>query len=300
MRSVTITEVGLRDGLQMESRILTTDEKVEMAGLLVAAGVKHIEATSFVSPRAMPQLADASLLIPRLREMSAVFSALVPNASGARRAIDAGCERIRFFLSASETHNKRNVNRTVAESLDAAAEIIAIARDAGVQADVAIATSFGCPFEGDIAPESVVTIAARCRQLGFDGVVLGDTTGMAAPPNVTRLCLALRDELGAFPISLHFHNTRGLGLVNVMAGLEQGIDRYESSLGGLGGCPFAPGASGNVCTEDLVHLMDQLGIGTGIDLLQLIAAAQRFQQLFDKVLPGQVMKAGPRLTRHSL
>lgn len=295
MRSVTITEVGLRDGLQMESRILTTDEKVEMVELLVAAGVKHIEATSFVSPRAVPQLADASLLVPRIRGLDGAFSALVPNASGARRAIEAGSARIRFFLSASETHNKRNVNRTVAESLSAAEEIISIARDAGVSADVAIATSFGCPFEGDIAPDSVVAIAARCRQLGFDGVVLGDTTGMATPPNVTRLCLALRDELGSFPIGLHFHNTRGLGLVNVMAGLEQGIDRYESSLGGLGGCPFAPGASGNVCTEDLVHLMDQLGIVTGIDLPRLIAAAQRFEQLFGRVLPGQVMKAGPRL-----
>lgn len=300
MRSVTITEVGLRDGLQMESRILTTDEKVEMASLLVAAGVKHIEATSFVSPRAIPQLADASLLMPRLLGMGAMFSVLVPNASGARRAIDAGSKRLRFFLSASETHNKRNVNRTVAESLVAAEEIIVIARDAGVQADVAIATSFGCPLEGDVAPKSVVAIAARCRELGFDGVVLGDTTGMATPPNVTRLCQALRAESGEFPIGLHFHNTRGLGLVNVMAGLEQGIDRYESSLGGLGGCPFAPGASGNVCTEDLVHLMDQLGIHTGIDLLQLIAAARRFELLFDKVLPGQVMKAGPRLARQSV
>lgn len=298
MRCVTITEVGLRDGLQMESRILTTDEKVEIVQLLVATGIKHIEATSFVSPRAVPQLADASLLIPRLRGLDAVFSVLVPNASGARRAIEAGAERIRFFLSSSETHNKRNVNRTVAESLSAAEEIILLARDVGVRADVAIATSFGCPFEGDIAPESVVAIATRCRQLGFDGVVLGDTTGMATPPNVSRLCMALRDELGAFPIGLHFHNTRGLGLVNIMAGLEQGIDRYESSLGGLGGCPFAPGASGNVCTEDLVHLMDQLGIATGIDLSRLIAAAQRFEQLFGRALPGQVMKAGPRLASY--
>jgi len=299
MRRVSITDVGMRDGLQMESQVLTTDEKVAIADLLIAAGVRRIEATSFVSPRAVPQLADAHELIGRLRGKNATFSAMVPNASGARRAVAAGVERIRFFLSVSETHNQRNVNRSVVQSLENAAEVIDIARSAGVGADMAIATSFGCPFEGDIDPAKVVAIAERCAQLGFDAVALADTTGMATPRIVERLCDAMRVALPKLPIALHFHNTRGLGLVNVMVGLEQGIERFESSLGGLGGCPFAPGASGNISTEDLVHMMDELGIDTGIDLPRLIVAAQRLEAILGKVLPGQVMKAGPRLALHS-
>lgn len=298
MQTVTITDVGMRDGLQIESRIFSTDEKVEFAQLLLDAGVRHIEASSFVSPRAVPQMADAHELFTRLRGKDGVFSALVPNASGARRAIAAGCQRLRFFLSASEAHNQSNVNRSIAASLDQAREVIELARAAHVAADVAISTAFGCPFEGDVPLEQVVAIAERCMQLGFDGFSLGDTTGMATPPIVRRLCAAMRESLPSVPIALHFHNTRGLGLVNVVAGLDEGIDRFESSLGGLGGCPFAPGASGNISTEDLVHMLDELGIESGIDLHRLIVAAKRLEQMLGRVLPGQVMKAGPRLALH--
>jgi hydroxymethylglutaryl-CoA lyase len=221
--------------------------------------------------------------------------ALIPNAKGAARAVEAGADDLCVFVSASESHNRKNVNCAVDDSLRGFEEVMRIAGLAGVPVHGAIATSFGCPFEGDVPVEQVGRIAKRFAELGMVGVGLGDTTGMATPPLVTERCRHLAAHVPDLPVTLHFHNTRGIGLVNVMAGLDEGISRYESSFAGLGGCPFAPGASGNICTEDLVNLLHELGIETGIDLDKLCGVARQVEDVIGRPLPGQVMRAGPRL-----
>ena len=292
---VTVTEVGMRDGFQMEARVLPTERKVEIGLALIAAGVTQLEATSFVSPAAVPQLADAADLVARLKGRGAALRALVPNVNGARRAAAAGVDRMTVFASASETHNMKNVRRTVAESLAGLAEIGAIAADTGIALSAGVATSFGCPFEGEVSAAAVLRVVDACLAVGAVEISLGDTTGMATPRVVEPLLRMLRDRHPLTRFALHFHNTRGLGLVNVMTGLDLGIDLFESSIGGLGGCPFAVGATGNVCSEDLIYLLDELGIRSGIDLQKLIAVARSVQEDFARELPGQVMKAGPRL-----
>jgi hydroxymethylglutaryl-CoA lyase len=284
----------MRDGFQMEAQVLATDVKVRIGLALIAAGVKRLEATSFVSPTAVPQLADAAELVARLKGRGAALSTLVPNVNGARRAAAAGVDRMTVFASASETHNMKNVRRTVAESLAGLAEIGAIAAAAGIPLGAGIATSFGCPFEGDVRPDAVLRVVDACLEAGADEISLGDTTGMATPRIVESLLSELRRHHPHTSFALHFHNTRGLGLVNVMTGLELGVDRFESSIGGLGGCPFAVGATGNVCSEDLIYLLDELGVESGIDLLTLIAVAHSVQSEFARELPGQLMKSGPR------
>ena len=297
--TVRLTEVGMRDGFQMESRILSVEAKEHIGRGLIAAGLRHIEVTSFVSPAALPQLADAPQLVRRLRGLGAELSALVPNVNGARRAVSAGIDRITVFASASDTHNQKNVRRSVTESLSRLKEIGEIARDGGVPLSGAVATAFGCPFEGDVAPAAVLRVIEGYAAMGADAVSLGDTTGMATPPIVEAVVGAIRAHFPDLPIALHFHNTRGIGLVNVTTGLALGIDRFESSIGGLGGCPFAAGATGNIATEDLVYLLNELGVRTGIDLPALIETAKEVEAAFGRTLPGQVMKAGPRLERAS-
>lgn len=293
---VEVTEVGLRDGLQAEARIVPTGDKIAIADALLAAGVKRLELSSFVSPRAVPQLADAADVLAGIeRRPDVTLACLVPNEQGAERAASARVDEMVAFVSASETHNRANVNRPIADSLRGFEAVAAIAGRHGIRLHGAIATSFGCPFEGDVPPEQVVGIVGRMRALGFEGVSLGDTTGMATPPIVQRVCRAVAAAHPDMPVTLHFHNTRGLGLVNAAAGLAEGITRFESSIGGLGGCPFAPGATGNISTEDLVYLLDEMGIETGIDLSALVAIAHRMESLVGHPLPGQVMKAGPRL-----
>ena len=266
-RKVTVTEVGPRDGWQIERDFIPTATKIELINELVDAGVPIIEYSSFVSPRAVPQLADAAEVLAGLdRSKGTKFAALVPNAKGAERAAEAGVDEIRVFVSASESHNRKNVNRSVEESLEGFEDVMRIANEAGIPVEGAIATSFGCPFEGEVPVEQVGMIARRFRDLGMRGVGLGDTTGMATPPLVAERCRYLKEHVPELPVALHFHNTRGIGLVNVMAGLAEGIDTYEASFAGLGGCPFAAGATGNICTEDLVYLLHELGIETGIDL----------------------------------
>lgn len=295
-RSVLVGEVGPRDGLQIERDFVPTATKVALINGLIEAGVKEIEYSSFVSPRAVPQLADAAEVLAAVdRSKGTHFVALVPNAKGAERAVEAGVDEIRVFVSASESHNRKNVNRPVDDSLLGFEEVVAIAKSGGVPVSGAIATSFGCPFEGDVPVEQVGRIAKRFSELGFVGVGLGDTTGMATPPLVSERCRHLKAEVPDLPVTLHFHNTRGIGLANVMAGLDEGIDRYESSFAGLGGCPFAPGATGNICTEDLVFLLHEMGIETGIDLGRLCGVARDVEGVVGRTLPGQVMKAGPRL-----
>jgi len=297
---ITITEVGPRDGIQSESRFIPTEEKARLIEAIFSAGIRAVEATSFVAPAAVPQLADADDLAARIRRPAgAVVSALAPNVRGVHRALRAGVDEVVAFVSASPTHNRKNLNRGIDESLLAIQEVVEVANEGGVGVRGAIATAFGCPFEGDVNPRSVVDIAKALASLGISRITLGDTTGMATPQIVLAVCSAIRDALPAIKLSLHFHNTRGLGLVNVAAGLSLGITEYESSLGGVGGCPFAPGATGNVCTEDLVHFLHEEGHSTGVDLDLLIQASLQLEQILGRQLPGQVMRAGPRLRLHN-
>ena len=297
----TIVEVGLRDGLQAERAILPTETKLDLARQLIAAGIRHLELTSFVSPRAVPQLADAEELLARLGRPAGVeITALVPNAKGAERAVRAGVGGMVVFLSASESHNRKNLNRGIDQSLADVAEVTMIGEAAGIPVHAALSVAFGCPFEGDVPLDRVVGIAEELAMLGIRRLSLGDTTGMATPPLVRERVEALREKLPRLELALHFHNTRGIGLCNVMAGLDCGIDRFESSIGGLGGCPFAAGATGNVCTEDLVYLLEECGVETGIDLEAAIAAAKAVERAVGRSLPGQVMKAGPRSRLHPL
>ncbi|MDH5285034.1 MAG: hydroxymethylglutaryl-CoA lyase [Betaproteobacteria bacterium] len=296
---VTVTEVGTRDGFQAEPVFIPTAIKAEVIDALIGAGVRHVEATSFVSPRAVPQLADAHEVLALLqRRAEAHVAALVPNARGAERALGAGVEEMVCFVSASETHNGKNLNATIAQSLANVGEVAQVAAGRPVALRGAVACAFGCPFEGDVAVGAVLRIAEAYAALGIDRLTLGDTTGMATPPIVTRVLQALGERLPRMRVALHFHNTRGAGLANVLVGLDLGVREFESSIGGLGGCPFAPGATGNVCTEDLVYLLEESGFDTGVDLDALIRVAQRVEAIVGRALPGQVMKAGPRLRRY--
>ncbi|MEI2417421.1 hydroxymethylglutaryl-CoA lyase [Orrella sp. JC864] len=298
---VDVIDVGLRDGLQSEAAFVPTDAKIALLNRLIDAGVRHIEATSFVSPRAVPQMADAAQVLAGARRVPGlVLSVLAPNAKGVERALQAGADEIVVFVSASESHNGKNLNRPVERSLQDIDEIAALTRGQQVKRKGAVAVAFGCPFEGDVDPDLLERIVARYAEHGFDGITLGDTTGMATPPLVERTVARLQQRFGNLPISLHFHNTRGIGLVNVMAGLRLGISTYEASLGGIGGCPFAPGATGNICTEDLLNLLHEMGIQTGIDLDRLVQAARLLEDIMGRPLPGQVMKAGPRSALHRL
>lgn len=295
-KRVHVTEVGPRDGLQNERTLLATADKVALVRALVAAGVSEFELTSFVSPRAVPALADAAELVAELQDIEGVhWSALVPNLRGAERALAAGVDSIVLFVSASQTHNAKNVNRRVEASLQGFEQIAKALQGSTIELRGAIATAFGCPFEGNIDVQAVGDIAQSFADIGVRYVSLGDTTGMATPPLVSERIRHLREVTPQIAPTLHFHNTRGIGLANVMQGLALGVDRYESSIGGLGGCPFAPGASGNIASEDLVYLLTEMGIDTGIDLPGMIEAAQIATRLMGRALPAQVSKAGPRL-----
>jgi len=296
---VSITEVGTRDGFQSEKQFIPTAVKAEILDALIGTGLRNFEATSFVSPRAVPQLADAhDMLALVTRRSEAHLATLVPNARGAERALGAGVDEIVCFVSASETHNQANLNASIAGSLANVTEIAAIAQ-ATTPLRGAVACAFGCPFEGEVPVAAAMRLIDAYVALGIDRISLGDTTGMATPPTVARLVEAIRARHPALRIALHFHNTRGVGLANVMVGLDLGVREYESSIAGLGGCPFAPGATGNICTEDLTYLLEESGFDTGIDLDALIAVARRVEEVIGRALPGQVMKAGPRLRIYS-
>jgi hydroxymethylglutaryl-CoA lyase len=288
MTSVSVREVAPRDGLQNEAPIPTA-AKIQLIDALSGTGVQRIEAVSFVHPKAIPQMADADDVWagitrnPRVR-----YSALIPNSRGAQRAIGAEFREIEVVVSASDTHNRRNLNRSTAESLNDIAALIPLVHDAGATLEVIVATSFGCPFEGDVDPERVASIVARVRGDGADRIAFGDTTGMATPRRVRDLLAAVRPDL------LHFHDTRGTGLANVLTALELGVTEFDASVGGIGGCPYAPGASGNIATEELVHMLDDMGIVTGIDLDALIKVAELAEKLLDRTLPSGVLRAGPR------
>jgi len=291
-----ITEVGPRDGLQSEPVFVPTADKIALVEALLDAGLRRFEITSFVSSRAVPQMRDAAEVLAAFRgRKDAYLTALVPNLRGAEAAIEAGVDAMVLFASASESHNRKNVNRSRAESLRGFAEIARLAENTGVRLQGAIATAFGCPFEGAVDVRAVAEQARAYVDLGMDYVTLGDTTGMATPALVIERVQALRPVLGQAALALHFHNTRGVGLACAYAGLGLGVTHYESSIGGLGGCPFVPRATGNIATEDLAYLLAESGVETGTDLERLIAAARLAERIVGRELPGQVMKAGPRL-----
>lgn len=298
---LTITEVGLRDGIQNDAVFVPTVDKIRLIQQLFDAGVRSVEATSFVSPQAVPQLADAEDVIRGLRKPAGAWvSALAPNVRGAHRAIRAGVDELVVFLSASESHNRKNVNRAVAESLKGIEEIAELAGAQGVKVRGAIATAFGCPFEGDVPPPTVAGIARAFRAAGVTHLTLGDTTGMGTPAIVRRVCSEVLSAVPDAALSLHFHNTRGMAMVNVAEGLALGIAEYESSIAGIGGCPFAPGATGNICTEDMVNYLHECGHETGIDVARLTGVALEMERLLGRTLPGQLMRAGPRTRLHPL
>jgi hydroxymethylglutaryl-CoA lyase len=292
--SISLREVGPRDGLQNEAPV-STEAKVELLDALSATGVRRIEAVSFVSPKAIPQMADADEVWAGIaRNADVRYSALVPNLRGAHRALGAGFRDIEVVVSASDTHNRRNINRTTDQSLDEIAELITLAHGMDARVQVIVATAWGCPYEGDVPVERVLAVAGRAVRDGADGIAFGDTTGMATPSRVTQLVGGLRMAHPDVSVNLHFHNTRGTGLANVLAALQLGVDDFDASVGGLGGCPYAPGASGNVATEELIHMVEDMGVETGVDLDAMIEAAATAERIVGRTLPSQVLRAGPR------
>jgi hydroxymethylglutaryl-CoA lyase len=296
---VDVREVGPRDGLQNESPV-PVDARVRLIDALSETGLRRIEAASFVSAQAIPPMAGAEDVIAAItRRPGVVYSALVPNPKGAERAVAAGADEIELVVSASETHNQANVRRSVAESLIAARDVVDIAHDGGIRAEAIVSTSFGCPYEGDVAPERVAQLAGHLVDAGADTLSFGDTTGMATPRRVNDLLDALdRAGIASTQIGLHFHNTRGTALANVVAALDRGVARFDASVGGLGGCPYAPGASGNAVTEDLVHMLQDMEIDTGIDLEALIDCAHLAQEIVGRELPSALLHAGARTRRY--
>jgi hydroxymethylglutaryl-CoA lyase len=292
-------EVGTRDGFQIEPEFIPTDAKVEVVDLLSDAGVPRIEVTSFVHPKAVPQLRDAEQVMARIRRRAGTrYAALVPNDKGAVRAIDAGVDAIHTVVSASETHNLANVNMTIAESMDKLRAVMQVAARAGVHVGCGISTSFGCPFEGDVPVVQLESVVQRLVDMGARAIGLADTTGMANPRQVARVLEHLMPRFSGIEWTLHTHDTRAMAIPNILAAMECGVTNFDASIGGLGGCPFAPGASGNVCSEDLVHCLHAMGIATGIDLDRLLAVSRRVQEIVGRPLPGQIVKAGPSTRRY--
>lgn len=291
---ISLREVGPRDGLQNEDPV-PTEAKVGLINTLAQTGVSRIEAVSYVKPEAIPQMADADQVWQGITRSPTVrYSALAPNLRGARRALDAGFTEVEVVVSASDTHNRRNVNRSTAESLDDIAVIIDEAHRRGATCQVVVATAWGCPYQGDVPADRVLSVAGRAVADGADAISFGDTTGMATPRRVTELVGGFRARHPDVPLNLHFHNTRGTGLANVLAALELGVDDFDASVGGLGGCPYAPGASGNIATEELVHMVEDMGVATGVDLAAMIGAAEEAERIVGRQLPSQVLRAGPR------
>jgi len=296
---ITICEVGTRDGFQIEPDFIPTESKVEVVDLLTEAGVPRIEVTSFVSPKAVPQLRDAEAVMAAIKRRPGTrYAALVPNDKGASRAVDAGVDAIHTVVSASESHNLANVNMRIDASLDKLAAVAQIATRAGVHLQCGISTSFGCPFEGDVPVAQLERIVDRLVGFGATGIGLADTTGMANPRQVAMVLERLVPRFPGVEWTLHTHDTRAMAIPNILVALEHGVTHLDASIGGLGGCPFAPGASGNVCTEDLVHCLHAMGVATGIDLDRLVAVSRRVEQLVGRPLPGQIIKAGPSTRRY--
>jgi hydroxymethylglutaryl-CoA lyase len=295
---VSVYEVSPRDGLQNEAAPVSLEGKRELVTALIGAGLRRIELTSFVSPRWVPQLADAEELARSLQVPAGVtLSALCPNAKGFERARNVGLHEIAVFLSASETHNQKNTNKSIEGSFEAFAEVVPPALAAGMRVRAYVSTVWGCPYEGDVDPRVAIDISRRLLELGCYQVSLGDTIGVATPLATRDVVRAFLAEFSARQLALHFHDTRGTALANALVGLELGVLDFDASVGGLGGCPYAPGAAGNLATEDLVYMLHGMGISTGIDLDLLIEAGRVAERVVGRKLPGKVHQAGPRSRR---
>jgi hydroxymethylglutaryl-CoA lyase len=293
---VKIREVGPRDGFQNEPEVIATDDKVRLIDMLARTGLRRMEATSFVRPDVIPQLADAREVLERIDPPDEVsVSVLIPNEKGLENALRLRerFQEVNLFLSASETHNHKNVNRSVEESLSGLERVVARARGEGLYCEGVISVSFGCPYEGHVPPERVFAIAERLAGAGCSEVAFGDTTGMANPAQVREFFEAARERLPGVELTAHFHNTRGQGLANVLAALEAGVRSFESSFGELGGCPVPKGATGNIATEDLVSMLHEMGYSTGIELERLLECAREVQRVLGRPLTGHLLTAGP-------
>jgi len=295
-QQVRIREVGPRDGFQNEPEVIATADKVRLIDCLSQTGLRRLEVTSFVRPDVIPQLSDAEEVLPAItRNPDVAYSVLIPNERGLERALagDFGFDEVNLFLSATETHNRKNVNRSVEESLSGLERVIVRARDAGLRCEGVISVSFGCPYEGEVPPDRVFEIARRLAAAGCEEVAFGDTTGMANPMQVRGFFERAREDLPGVELTAHFHNTRGQGLANVLAALESGVESFESSFGELGGCPVPRGATGNIATEDLVSMLHEMGVETGIDLERLLGCARQVQEVLGRPLSGHLLTAGP-------
>jgi hydroxymethylglutaryl-CoA lyase len=301
-RRIYMQEVGTRDGLQAEDVFVPTEDKIVLVNELSLAGMTKIEVTAFVSPKAIPALRDAEIVMREIaRVPGVVYSALVPNERGAERAIDSQTDELNLVMSVSETHNLSNLRMTCGQSFSALSKVNAIALRANVAVNVSLSCAFGCPMEGDVPEAAVLDWCARyIGEFGARGVTLCDTTGMAYPGQVAALTRTFRERWPDTQLTMHFHNTRGMGLANILAAIGGGADRFDASLGGIGGCPYAPGASGNVCTEDIVHALELMDYQTGVDLARLIEASRRLPALIGHAIPSQIVKAGRRLDLHPL
>lgn len=295
-----VNEVATRDGFQMESRFIPTEDKIALVDRLSGLGYAKIEVTSFTSPKAIPALRDGEEVMGRIaRRPGVVYTALVPNLRGGERALDSRVDEFNIVMSASETHNLANLRMTREQSFAQLAEVIALARQAKVPVNVSLSCVFGCPMEGEVPLDGVLGWIDRFAALDVAGITLCDTTGMAYPTQVQDVCASVLARFEALDFTAHFHNTRAMGLVNTVAAVEAGVRRFDMSLGGIGGCPYAPGATGNVATEDVVHMLQCMGYDTGMDLDGLIGAAAQLEALVQHDLPAQVSRAGHRLTRHA-
>ncbi|MEM6787545.1 MAG: hydroxymethylglutaryl-CoA lyase [Myxococcota bacterium] len=291
---VSVYEVSLRDGLQNETVVVPTHDKRGLLAALVGAGLRRIELTSFVSPRWVPQLADAETLASTVEVPPGVtLSALVPNAKGLERALGTGLPEIAVFMSASETHNRKNINKSVARTLEVFQEVVPPALARGLRVRGYVSTVWGCPYEGDVDPGRAIEIAVRLSELGCYQVSLGDTIGVGNPRQTRDIVRRALEVLPASRLALHMHDTRGTALANVVVALDLGIRDFDAAVGGMGGCPYAPGASGNLATEDLVYLLEGMGFETGVDLEALVAAGRRAARTVGRSLPGKVHQAGP-------
>jgi len=296
---IEINEVAPRDGLQIEPVVVPTDAKVAFVDALSACGFARIEATSFTSARAIPALADAEALMHRMQRRAGVrVTALVPNLRGLDRALSCQPDEVNLVMSSSETHNRANLRMTREQSQAQLLSMIAEAGAAGVPVNVSLSTVFGCPFEGEVNADAVLDLAQRFADAGAAGITLCDTTGMAYPNQVAAMCERFQARLPATGLTIHLHNTRGMGLANAVAAWETGVTRFDAAAGGLGGCPYAPGASGNVSTEELVHMFACMGVQTGVDLASLLDAVAGIPELVGREVCSQLLRAGPRLRTH--
>jgi hydroxymethylglutaryl-CoA lyase len=305
-RKIYVNDVGVRDGFQIEKAFIPTETKISLIDELTATGLAKVEATSFVHPKFVPNMADAETVLREIvRRDGVMITAITPNIKGMERAIavhTAGgkIDEMNLFMSASETHNMANVKRTTEQSLADFAVMVPMAKSVGIKLNGCVSTSFGCPFEGGVDEARVMAFAERYLAIGFDGITFADTTGMANPTQVGRMMREAKHRFPDADITLHFHNTRGMGLANVIAGISAGVASFDSSIAGLGGCPFAPGATGNICTEDLVNMLDDMGFDSGVDIDRLLAVAVKIPAVVGHEVPGQVMKAGKTMHLHPI